>query len=166
MAESHAWVVAAAGRYERPLRAYVGRLLHDPDRARDVVQDGFLRLCQQSEAEVGGRVAPWLFAVCRRLAIDISRKESRMTALSATADPPSRAPDPAGVAEHADTAAAVLARLGGLPANQQEAVRLRFLHQFSYREVAEVMGLTESHVGVLLHTALKTLRTSFAGELS
>jgi len=52
--------------------------------------------------------------------------------------------------------------VAGLPAPQQEAVRLRFQSQFSYREIAGVMGLSESHVGVLLHTAIKTLRQSFA----
>ena len=55
------------------------------------------------------------------------------------------------------------------PASQQEAVRLRFLQSFSYREIAGVMGLTESHVGVLLHTAIKTLRqtcTPAAPEVS
>ena len=166
MGANHDWVTAIARRYERPLVAYVGRLLGDPDRARDVVQEAFLALCRQSESEVGPRVAPWLFAVCRRKAIDITRKETRMTALTATADPPAAGPDPATAAETHDTAAAVLARLGRLPANQQEVVRLKFLHQFSYREIADVTGLTESHVGVLLHTALKSLRTSFAGSKS
>ena len=166
MGVNHDWVVAAARRYERPLVAYTARLLGDADRARDVVQDAFLALCKQSEAEVGPRVAPWLFAVCRRRVIDLHRKENRMTALTATADPPSAAPDPAQTTEDHDTAAAVLARLSRLPANQQEAIRLKFLHQFSYREIADVMGLTETHVGVLLHHALKSLRTSFAGSPS
>lgn len=82
-----------------------------------------------------------------------------MTAL--TADPPGRAANPIHALEIADSARAVLDRLAGLPANQQEAVRLRFLQGFSYREIADVMGLTVTHVGVLLHTALKSLRQSF-----
>ena len=36
---------------------------------------------------------------------------------------------------------------------------LRFSHGLSYRETAEVMDVTVSHVGVLLHEAMKTLRT-------
>ena len=160
MADDGEWIVAAARRFERPLLAYVRRLLGDPHRGRDVVQDAFLQLCKQARDTVEPHLAPWLFAVCRRRVVDILRKENRMTTLSA--DPPSGANGPADVLEHKDAAAAVLARLARLPANQQEAVRLKFLQQFSYREIAEVMGLSESHVGVLLHTALTTLRRSFA----
>jgi RNA polymerase sigma-70 factor (ECF subfamily) len=52
--------------------------------------------------------------------------------------------------------------LNGFPPNQQEAVRLKFMQQFSYREIAEVMNVSESHVGVLIHTAIKKLRQAFA----
>jgi RNA polymerase sigma-70 factor (ECF subfamily) len=162
MADDREWVVAAARRYERPLLAYVRRLLGDADRGRDVVQDAFLQLCSQPRAAVEPRLAPWLFAVCRRRAIDVLRKENRMVALTHAAEPPAPRAGPADAAERLDTTAAVLARLAGLPAQQQEAVRLKFLQQFSYREIAGVMGLSESHVGVLIHTAVKTLRSAFA----
>jgi RNA polymerase sigma-70 factor (ECF subfamily) len=160
MASDREWIVAAARRYERPLLAYVRRLLGDPDRGRDVVQDAFLQLCKQDRAAVEPHLAAWLFAVCRRRAVDVLRKENRMTTLSADPPAPSKGPDDA--LETKDAAAAVLARLAGLPANQQEAVRLKFQQHFSYREIGEVMGLSESHVGVLIHLALKSLRRSFA----
>ncbi|MEM9420291.1 MAG: sigma-70 family RNA polymerase sigma factor, partial [Planctomycetota bacterium] len=56
------------------------------------------------------------------------------------------------------THAAVLRRLAALPDPQQEVVRLKFQADLSYKQIAEVTGLTVSHVGVLLHQALKTLR--------
>ncbi len=158
---SHAdWVRDAAGRFTRPLLVYVRGLLGDEHRARDVVQEAFLQLLRCRRTEVEPRLAAWLFTVCRRRAVDVHRKERRMTVL--TADPPATVRGPAETFEDRDSTRAVFARLAGLPASQQEAVRLRFLQQFSYREIAGVMGLTESHVGVLLHTALKTLRASFA----
>ena len=163
MADDREWIVAAARRYERPLLAYVRRLLGDPDRGRDVVQDAFLQLCRQDRATVEPHLAAWLFAVCRRRAVDVLRKENRMTTLSA--DPPAAATGPAEALETKDAAQAVLARLAGLPANQQEAVRLKFQNQFSYREIGEVMGLSESHVGVLIHLAMKKLRQAFAEPL-
>ena len=153
------WIQTATERYERPLLVYVRNLLADAHKARDIVQEAFLELCRAERAEVEPKLAPWLFTVCRRRVIDLQRKEKRMTAL--TADPPGRAANPVHALEIADSARAVLDRLAGLPANQQEAVRLRFLQGFSYREIAEVMGLTVTHVGVLLHTALKSLRQSF-----
>ena len=67
------WLVSALERYERPLVGYAYRLLGDLERARDVVQDTFLRLCQQDRAKLDGRVKEWLFAVCRHRAIDCQR---------------------------------------------------------------------------------------------
>lgn len=160
----HDWIREAAGRYERPLLAYVRGLLGDPHRCRDVVQEAFLELCRADRAAVEPKLAPWLFTVCRRRAVDALRKDRRMSAmtLSPGADPPTLERGPAEVLEVRDATRAVFARLASLPASQQEAVRLRFLQQFSYRDIAGVMGLSESHVGVLLHLALKTLRESFA----
>ena len=163
MGNDREWIVAAARRYERPLLAYVRRLLGDAHRGQDIVQDAFLQLCKQSRDELEPRLAPWLFAVCRRRVIDVLRKENRMATLSTEPPSPKLGPDEA--LEKQDTAEAILARLARLPANQQEAVRLKFLQQFTYREIAEVMGLSESHVGVLLHLALKSLRQSFSDPL-
>ena len=159
MTPDREWILAAVERYERPLLAYVRRLLPDGDRGRDVVQDAFLQLCKQPQSELESRLAPWLFAVCRRRVVDILRKERRMIAtLKPVAEPPSRGPEPTQAIESRDTTRVVLAHLEKLPADQNEAVRLRFHNQFSYREIAEVMGLSESHVGVLLHQAMKSLR--------
>lgn len=74
--------------------------------------------------------------------------------------PPAQEMGPAESAELRDSARDVLSRLKALPAQQHEAVRLKFQNQFSYREIADVMGLSESHVGVILHHALKSLRTA------
>lgn len=163
MADDRDWLIAAAREHERALLAYVRKLLRgDEARSRDIVQDAFVQLCQQSRSDLQGRVAPWLFTVCRRRVIDVLRKENRMSALTDTHDPPSQQHGPAEQAETHDAAQTILARLTLLPANQQEAVRLKFLQQFSYREIADVMGLSESHVGVLLHQAIKTLRAALA----
>ena len=157
------WVLEAVRRHERPLLAYVGRLLGNAERGRDVVQDAFLQLCKQSRTEVEPKLAPWLFAVCRRRVVDILRKERRMAPASAAVmESTAREPTPAEAAETRDDTRAALACLEQLPAQQQEAVRLKFQQQFSYREIGEVMGLSESHVGVLLHQALKTLRHRLA----
>ena len=88
-----------------------------------------------------------------------------MTALSETLELPTARNGPSEVVEADDLSRAVLDRLAGFPPNQQEAVRLKFLQQFSYREIAEVMDLSESNVGVLIHTAIKKLRQAFAEPL-
>src|SRR5258708_38350977 len=76
------WVRSAVSRFEGPFTLYAARLLGENERARDVVQDTFLRLCVQDRFKVEDRLAEWLFTVCRNRALDILRKERRMTRLS------------------------------------------------------------------------------------
>lgn len=154
------WLRSVVADYEGPLVRYAARITGDTERARDVVQDTFLRLCEQDRQELDGRLAEWLYTVCRRRAIDVQRKEHRMRAAlpeelnrcCSTCEPPHAA------VEREETHAAVLAQVGRLPANQQEVVRLKFQAGLSYREIAGVTGLSVSNVGYLLHTALKTVR--------
>ena len=54
MAEAHErFVEEALARYEGPLLGYAMGIVHDLDRARDVVQDTFIRLYQQDRDKVG-----------------------------------------------------------------------------------------------------------------
>ena len=49
-----------------------------------------------------------------------------------------------------------------LPPRQQEVIQLKFQNDLSYHQVAEIMQTTANNVGVLLHTALTTLRQRYA----
>jgi len=51
--------------------------------------------------------------------------------------------------------------LATLPARQQEVLQLKFQNDLSYQEIAEITKTTANSVGVLIHTALKTLRQRF-----
>src|SRR6185369_13216076 len=76
------WIDAAVLRYQRPLIGYAARLLgNEFDAARDVVQEAFLKLCEQDRAKVEPHLAEWLFSVCRNRALDVRRKEKRMRLL-------------------------------------------------------------------------------------
>jgi RNA polymerase sigma-70 factor (ECF subfamily) len=148
-------------RYEGPLILYARRVLGgDLSRARDVVQETFLKLCRQGQDAVAReRLAAWLYTVCRRAALDVRRKEKRMTILSDVADGlAGTSPDPADLAETGDSASGVMRVVERLPENQKEAIVLKFGHGLSYKEIAEVMGQSVSNVGVLIHTGLKAVR--------
>ena len=154
------WIRRAVARYERPLTQYAAGMLRDGDRARDVVQETFCRLCRQDLADVRDRVAEWLYTVCRNCALDVLRKEGRVKPLSdATLQlSPSAAPPPSDPAETRDELRTVLEAMEALPPNQREVVRLKFQQELSYKQIAAVTGLSVGNVGYLLHTALHTLR--------
>ena len=135
------WIAAAMREHQAPLLRYVARLVGgDYDRAQDVVQDAFLRLCQQREAAVRDHVVEWLYKVSRNRAFDVMRKERRMRAFAEGEVEQVRTSEarPGKALEAAETRAAVIELIDQLPANQQEVVRLKFQSGFSYKEISRI----------------------------
>ncbi len=151
---------------QAPLTRYATRLLGDADRARDVVQDTFVKLMGQPAASVDGHAVEWLFTVCRNRAMDVLRKENRMRRFEdgEVERVTAAEPRPGRALEHEETHAAMLRLIGRLPTNQQEVVRLKFQNGFSYKEISRITTLSVSHVGVLIHTAVTRMRAEFAAQ--
>ena len=150
-----------------PLLRYASRMLGgDVDRARDVVQDTFVKLMGQPPAAVNGHAVEWLYTVCRHRALDVLRKEGRMMRFAdGQAERVTAAgPRPGRALEHAETHAAILHLIEKLPPNQQEVVRLKFQNGFSYKEISRITELSVTNVGFLIHTAVARLRTDFAAQ--
>ncbi|MFN0052863.1 MAG: RNA polymerase sigma factor [Planctomycetales bacterium] len=160
------WVRGILLEYEGDLTRYAQRITGDEERARDVVQETFLRLCREDRSKLDGHLVEWLYTVCRNKALDVRRKEQRMTTLTDEAFTLTESPEPTPAlqVEQRDSAGQVFEMLDRLPPKQQETIRLKFQSGLSYREISEVTGLTVSHVGVLIHTGLKTLRARLIKE--
>jgi RNA polymerase sigma factor (sigma-70 family) len=152
---------------QRPaLVRYAERLLGDAARAEDVVQDTFVRLMAQPAEAVNGHTTEWLFTVCRHRALDVLRRENRlrhfeegqMEKVVGAEERPGRS------LEQTETRDAVLQLVDRLPRNQQEVVRLKFQHGFSYKEIARITSLSVSNVGFMIHTAVQRLRSELAAQ--
>jgi RNA polymerase sigma factor (sigma-70 family) len=156
------WVRSALTRFEHPLTLYAARLIGDPEAARDIVQEAFLRLCRQRQSEVETHLAEWLYTVCRNLAFDRCRKDKRMRPLSTIEHQMTDQHEREPAADIPGSTQSVMQALSLLPKNQQEVVRLKFQHGLSYKEISRITELTVTNVGFLLHTALTTLRVRLA----
>ena len=153
----HDWMRDILKEHEGPLLRYATRLTGNLDRARDVVQDTFLRLCREKPERLNSHLPEWLFTVCRNRALDVMRKEGRMSPLLET-DIVSTEPTPAEAAAKNEAETDVFRALDQLPANQQEVIRLKFQNGLSYREISRITDLSVSNVGFLIHTGIKALR--------
>ncbi|MGE9268908.1 MAG: RNA polymerase sigma factor [Verrucomicrobiales bacterium] len=157
----------ALAEYESPLIGYALGFLHDADKARDVVQDTFIRLYQQDMAKVSAGLKTWLFTVCRNRALDILRKEKRLVALKEekmeriSAD----IADPLEEADWEERGRQLRRALDRLNDNQREVIRLKFEQNLSYKEISEITGLSTGNVGFLLHVGLKKLRGFLPDDL-
>ncbi len=159
-------ILGAVETYQGRLIRFAARITGDLESARDVVQDTFLRLCRQDLDEVADHLPAWLFRVCRNRALDVRKKEGPVQPLDET---PARVEtdsggDPHDALERSDSTRQVLDALALLPAAQQEVLRLRFQEELSYKEISSVTGHSVSHVGVLIHVGLKTVRQRLGGR--
>jgi len=64
--------------------------------------------------------------------------------------------------ERQEAAGFLLRIVATLPPRQQEVIQLKFQNDLSYQQIAEITETTANNVGVLIHTALKTLRQRYA----
>ncbi|MFD2159133.1 RNA polymerase sigma factor [Rubritalea tangerina] len=146
--------------YESPLIGFAIGIVRDQERARDVVQDTFIRLYKQDVEKVKGGLKSWLFTVCRNRALDVLRKEKRMVASDETLfeNEASNVAAPDSSADVHERLEEVQKTMEALSENQQKVIRLKFEQGMSYQEISEATGLSSSNVGFLLHNGLKKLR--------
>jgi RNA polymerase sigma factor (sigma-70 family) len=163
MTEAQPTVEELLRRFEVPLLQYATRIIGNNERARDVVQETFIKF-HRNGAIAPDKTATWLFAVCRNGALNVCRKEKRMMYLDEAIieSRPDEQPMAFERMEQREASGFLMKILATLPPRQQEVLQLKFQNQLSNQEIAEITRTTANSVGVLIHTALKTLRERFA----
>src|SRR5438094_2892245 len=149
-------------RFEVPLLQYATRITGNNERARDVVQETFIKL-QRNGAVAPEKTATWLFTVCRNGALNVCRKERRLIYLDEELieSREDEQPMPFERIEQREAGGFLMKILTTLPARQQEVLQLKFQNDLSYQQIAEIIKTTANSVGVLIHTALTTLRQRY-----
>ena len=153
-------------RFEAPLLQYAKRITGNNERARDVVQETFIKF-QRNGTVVPEKTATWLFTVCRNGALNVCRKEKRTICLDEELieSREDEQPMPFERIERCEASGFLMKIVATLPPRQQEVLQLKFQNDLSYQQIAEITKTTANSVGVLIHTALKTLRQRY-GEAS
>lgn len=163
-------VTRALSLYEGQLVEYTTRILGgDLDRARDVVQDALIKLFKQDpERMEEGGLKSWLFTVCRNRALDILKKDRRLTPVSEETWQGFVSPDssPLDIAQSKEDSTEVMSLVDRLTANQREVVLLKYQHSLSYKEISQITKLSPTNVGFLLHSAVKRLKDMMSIQLA
>jgi RNA polymerase sigma-70 factor, ECF subfamily len=138
------------------------RLLNNDADAGDCFQRTFLSALELDRSEV---IRNWP-ALLKRLAtaralecVRHRRRESnRLTALAASSVIDRKGVGPAKAAEASELAEHLREALVDLEPRQAQVFCLVCLDELSYQEIADQLGFTVNHVGVLLNRARATLR--------
>ncbi len=159
----------ALDQHESNLIAYTAGVLHgDVERAREVVQDALLKLYLTEPEKVRDNLKAWLFTVCRNRALDVLRKDQRLELGNedAMGYAVSHEPDPCESAVSQELYERIWDLVEKLRPNQREVIRLKFMHDCSYQQIAEITGLSIGNVGFIMHMAIKKLRELMNRELA
>jgi RNA polymerase sigma factor (sigma-70 family) len=138
--------------------AYATTLLRDRSAAEDVTAQAFERAYRKRSRYDAGRGTPraWLFGIARNAALDELRTRKRAADAPLPPPAPEIAPDEA--AELAAQRDAVRVAMHNLPPRDRELIALKYHADLSHAEIAEVLGVSESNAGTLLHRAMTKLR--------
>lgn len=148
--------------HREPLVRYVYRMTGDARRAEDVVQTAFVRFLEQADSVE--RPRSWLFTVATNLVRDQKRKEKRRRELAAgeSGSPGPTPPDEAAeLRSDLEEVREALYRLD----DRDRALLLLRAEGFSYREIADSLGLAKGSIGPMIGRALERLREE-AGDVA
>lgn len=130
-------------RYSGPMFVTALGLLGDRELAADAVQRAFVQAWQAADGfDPGRELRPWLYAITRRAAVDVHRRERRgreqlgrqgPTGPDATTDGPSL--------DRIWRAWQVRTALDRLPPDERRVLRLAYFGGYSQREIATALGL-------------------------
>jgi RNA polymerase sigma-70 factor (ECF subfamily) len=163
LADDSEWVLEALRRYEAPLLRFATSIVGRAH-AADVVQETFLKLCKEERPKIEGHLAAWLFTVCRNRAIELRRSERRLSSIEEVDVEPSPDSGPVNKLERKESVSRIDAAMAALSDRHRQALLLKIDAGLSYKEIAELMNLSVSNVGFILHTAIGQIRSQLAVE--
>ena len=165
------WVLATAPR----VTAYARSLLGNAHEAEDIVQDCYCRLFAKAGTyDLKRDGLKLLFTAISNACINLKTRRKPTFSLTRpddagddrTEDPTdTRAVSPSEIAVGRELELAIAESLKLLPTQQRAAVELKALG-YSQAEIAEMLGITASNAGVLIHRARQMLTQYLAPYLA
>lgn len=154
--------------YQGPVFNLAYRMLGNSIDAEDAAQETFLRMYTKLHTyQPERKLSSWVLSIASHYCIDrLRRRRGESLSLDEEAVAmvlPSRNPGPDELVQRAELRDEVQRLLDRLPPAYRVPLVLRYWHDLSYAEIAEVMGLTVQAVKSRLHRArLQMLETTTA----
>lgn len=158
-------------KYRRPMVNFMYRMAHNAAGAEDLAQEVFLRVYRSRESyEASAKFTTWLYRIATNLAVNHARdtrheRPENQVSLDEPDEESGRTLDLADATPSVEEnlvqrerLAAIRQRVQALPERQRIAVVMHKYQQMDYRQIADVLKLSESATKSLLFRAYETLR--------
>ena len=154
---------------EGPLLAYATKLMHTRNDAQDLVQEAFVRLHAHFDEVRQPRA--WLYRTGRNLAFNHKRKHGRVVLFDPSGqdegysrEPTDEETLPDERIERMEAVGMLMICLDRLEEDVKALVKMKFVEELSYKEMAVRTGLKVGNVGYKLHHAIKFLADEMESE--
>jgi RNA polymerase sigma-70 factor (ECF subfamily) len=158
-------------KYRRPLVSFMYRMARNTAAAEDLAQEVFLRVYRSRQTyEASAKFTTWLYRIATNLAVNHARdtRKERPEVMVSLDEPDEETGTTMDVADGTITAeeaivrrerlAAIRSKVEALPERQKLAVLMHKYQQMDYKQIAEVLKLSESATKSLLFRAYESLR--------
>jgi len=158
-------------KYRRPMVGFMYRMCHNASTAEELAQEVFLRVYRsRTSYEPSAKFSTWLYRIATNLAVNHARdtrheRPENTVRLDEpnqeTGTTPDLADDSLSAEEQIlkrERLAAIRNKVNALPERQRLAVIMHKYQQMDYRQIADVLKLSESATKSLLFRAYETLR--------
>lgn len=136
------------------LFGYCFKFLQNREDADDIVQDSFKKLWENRKKVEYVKCKSWLFTTAHNAMINFKVKKNRMVSMDVL-------PEKNGknyFVQRLETKEIIEKAMKNLPPLQKSIVLMRDLEGYNYKEIGEVLNLSESQVKVYLFRARKKLK--------
>jgi RNA polymerase sigma-70 factor (ECF subfamily) len=160
-------------KYHRPIIHFLFRMVRNQAVAEELAQEVFLRVYRSRQSyRAQAKFTTWLYRIATNLAVNHARdtrheREAQSFSLDAPDDETGTKPEVAGDEISAEQSLvreermkAIRTQVMALPERQRMAVVMHKYQEMDYREIGQVLHLSESATKSLLFRAYQTLRDS------
>jgi len=158
-------------KYRRPIVNFMYRMAHNAAAAEDLAQEAFLRAYRsRSSYEASAKFTTWLYRIATNLAINHARdtRHERPETTVSLDEPDQETGTTIDIADKSisveenlvrrERLMAIRQKVQALPERQRMAVVMHKYQQMDYKQIAEVLKLSESATKSLLFRAYEALR--------
>jgi RNA polymerase sigma-70 factor (ECF subfamily) len=150
-------------RYSKPLFAFIMRMVDDQATAEDIFQDTWVRVVRNIGSFRGdSKFSTWLFQIALNLCRNLMRSRARRSFVGIE-EVSDLSEDPEVDGMKILQAQKVRMLVASLPSKMREVIVLRYYHEKTDVEIAEVTGLPPGTVKSRLHRATELLRSKIEG---
>lgn len=164
-------------RHQSKIYSYIYSMVNNADVANDIFQDTFTKVVTKLDDtyDEQGKWIAWVMRIAHNATIDYIRKQRRFVDVNANSESDfdfyDRLPDEGEPGSHervemAEDKAALMRHIANLPVEQREVVMLRHYYELSFKEIAELTGVSINTALGRMRYALINLRKMFEKENS